>query len=41
VAGEVRVEIDGVTNPEAGEYVATETLDGDDTHSVDATFIVE
>jgi len=41
VAGEIRVEIDGVTNPEAGEYVATETLDGDDTHSVDATFILE
>jgi endonuclease YncB( thermonuclease family) len=41
VAGEVRVEIDGVTNPEAGEYVATETFDGDDTHSVDATFIIE
>ena len=41
VAGDVRVEIDGVTNPDAGDYVATETLDGDDTLSVDAEFVVE
>ncbi|WP_440009179.1 thermonuclease family protein [Halomicrococcus sp. SG-WS-1] len=41
VEGEVRVEIDGVTNPDAGDYVATETLDGDDTYSVDAEFVVE
>ena len=41
VAGEVRVEIDGVTNPDAGDYVATETLNGDDTLSVDAEFVVE
>ena len=41
VEGEVRVEIDGVTNPDVGDYVATETLDGDDTLSVDAEFVVE
>lgn len=41
VEGEVRVEVDGVENPGAGEYVATETLDGDDTLSVDAEFVVE
>ncbi len=40
VAGEVRVEVDGVTNPAAGEYVATETLSGDDTLSVDAEYVV-
>ena len=40
VAGEVCVEIDGVTNPGAGDYVATETLDGEDTLSVDAEFAV-
>lgn len=41
VEGEVRVEIDGVVNPDAGDYVATETLDGDDTLSIDAEFVVE
>lgn len=41
VEGEVRVEIDGVTNPDAGEYVATKTLAGDDTYSVDAEFVIE
>lgn len=41
VEGELQVLIDGVTNPTAGEYVATETLEGDDTFSVDAEFIVE
>ncbi len=41
VEGEVRVEIDGVTNPVSGEYVANETLEGEDFHSVDAEFIVD
>ena len=41
VEGEVRIEIDGVTNPSSGEYVATETLNGDDTLSVDAEFVVK
>lgn len=41
VEGEIRVLIDGVTNPTAGEYVATETLNGDDTLAIDAEFIVE
>ncbi len=41
VEGEVRVEIDGMTNPDAGDYVATETLDGDSTYTVDAEFTIE
>jgi hypothetical protein len=36
----VRVEIDGVTDPDAGDYVGTETLEGDDALSVDAEFVV-
>lgn len=40
-SGEVRVEIDGVTDPDAGDYVGTETLEGDDALSVDAEFVVE
>jgi len=36
VAGEVRVEIDGVTGPGTGNCVATETLNGHETLSVDA-----
>ena len=41
VEGEVRVEVDGVENPAEGDYTATITLDGDDTHSVDAEFDVD
>jgi len=41
VEGEVRVEIDGVENPNAGDYVATETLEGDDMLAVDAEFLIE
>ena len=40
VEGEVRVEIDGVHNPTEGDYVATITLTGDDSHAVNAEFVV-
>lgn len=40
VEGEVRVEIDGVVNPQAGEYQATIALAGDDDHAADADFVV-
>ncbi|ELY63382.1 thermonuclease family protein [Natronococcus jeotgali] len=41
VAGEVTLVIDGIENPDAGEHVATETLTGDDTYSVDAEYVVK
>lgn len=32
---------DGVVNPDTSDYFATETLAGDDPHSVDTEFVVE